>query len=184
MKMTVRHFAVAIAVLAVIGWNTAQACGFHMQINGGFQVSYPGALGVAVAVARAREDGILDRPRSVKASLVEFQRAIRNLRELQLQLETRQVPNGHHADLKFALVLVGPSLWSEFDVTASGVMARYHMDGPGANKIVVLTHPAVLEALLRNHITVADAVDRGLISFAAPQVRRVFEDAFVLASAR
>ena len=172
------------AALAFVAPNPTRACGFHPQLQGGFQISYPGALDVAVAVADARRRNVLpaQRKRTGRpAAAFEFQTAMSDLKRLQAHLDTSRQRLLPHENRRFSIVLVGPSLWSNFHVAPAAVMARYHATGPIDDEPVVLTHRAALHALMRGHIALRDAVASRLIVFSgqgATDVQSVFETSF------
>ena len=142
--------AAVIAVTVAATTEPVNACGLEPAINGGFTVSYPGALGVAVAVANARSAGALPPVESDGPSNdVLLRQMIADLRRLQLRLNASRVAIAKGTSTPFSLVLVGPGLWSHFHVTSGGVLARYHVDGPLVGEAVVLTHHTVLKALLQ-----------------------------------
>jgi hypothetical protein len=156
----------------------AFACGLEPSLKGGFTVSYPGSLDVAVAVARARDAGALPPidPAAVSNDVL-LREMIADLRRLQSRLKAGRVADTRGPAESFSLVLVGPGLWSHFYVTPANVLGRYHVDGPLEGKVVVLTHHYVLEALLQGSLTAEAALDRGLLAFSgdgADSVRRAF----------
>lgn len=180
-----RHAAAAvIAVTAVVLGSplNANACGLEPTVKGGFTVSHPGALDVAVAVSKARRTGLLPQADKKPASNdVKLRMMLAELRRLQSRLNAGRVAIDEVSAAPFSLVLVGPGLWSHFHVTSGGVEAHYHVDGPIDGRVVVLTHQVVLEALLQGTLTAEQADELGLIAFAgggADSVRRVFETGF------
>ena len=158
--------------------DTVHACGLEAVINGGFTVSHPRSLEVAVAVAEARSAGVLPALGSdVASNDVLLRQMIAHLRRLQSRLNAGRVAIDKGTSAPFSLVLVGPGLWSHFHMTSGGVLARYHVDGPLDGEAVVLTHQLVLEALLRGSLTAEDALDQGLLVFSgddADVVRKAF----------
>ncbi len=161
--------AVVIAAVAV-ATSPVQACGLEPSINGGFTVSHPRSLDVAVAVAKARGDGLL-RPAPSQS----------RPNDVLLRLKDGRSALDKGSSAPFSLVLVGPGLWSHFHLTSGGVLARYHVDGPLAGKPVVLTHHAVLEALLDGTLDPQQAIEQGLLVFTGGDpgpVRQVFRQGF------
>jgi len=173
--------AAVIAITTVVAGAlpSASACGLEPTVNGGFTVSHPGALDVAVAVADARRAGLLPQASPTAASDAEQLRMmLADLQRLQSRLSAGRVAVSEGSAAPFSLVLVGPGLWSHFHMTSAGVEAHYHVDGPLDGGVVVLTHYVVLEALLQGTLTTAEAAQRGLIDFeggGADSVREVFE---------
>jgi len=164
-----RHAAALVTAVTAVALGmppVANGCGLEPTINGGFTVSYPGALGVAVAVANARSAGALPSTDPDTASNdVLLRQMIADLRRLQSRLNAGRGAVAKGTSAPFSLVLVGPGLWSHFHMTSGGVLARYHVDGPLDGKTVVLTHQLVLEALLRGTLTPEEALERGLLAF-------------------
>ena len=138
------------------------ACGLEPALNGGFSVSYQGSLDVAVAVADARRSGVLPKmdPKTVSNAEL-LQNMLSDLERLQLHLDASNEGAATH----FSLVLVGPGLWSHFHMSTDGVETHYHVDGPLDGHAVVLTHPAVLDALLSGQLTTGHAAELGLIAY-------------------
>ena len=158
------------------------ACGLEAVINGGFTVSYPGSLDVAVAVARARDAGTLPPidPDAVSNDVL-LRQMIADLRRLQSRLKEGRIAVDQGPAESFSLVLVGPGLWSHFHMSRANVLGRYHVDGPLKGKTVVLTHHYVLEALLQGNLSAEAALDRGLLAFSgdgADSVRKTFVAGF------
>ena len=145
-------------------------------------VSYPGALAVAVAVADSRRSGLLPpaEPDAVSDEVL-LRQMLADLRRLQSRLSARRVGSKGSAEV-FSLVLVGPGLWSHFHMTPSGVLASYHVDGPLDDRVVVLTHHVVLQALLEGKLTTEQATRLGLLAFSGDQassVRKALESGFL-----
>ena len=142
------------------------SCGLEPSVNGGFTISYPGSLEVAVAVAKARSDGLLPAASpDAMTNEVRLQHMLADLRRLQARLnKTRdRIPDGNAAP--FSLVLVGPALWSHYRMESTHVEAHYHAGAPIDGEVVVLTHHTVLRVLLNGHLTVQKAMDLGLLVF-------------------
>ena len=168
--------------LGVILAAPARACGLHPTISGGIETSYPGALNIAVAVATAREQGVLPqaKPDSLSAGDA-YSVMLADLKRLQSQLETVHRNGTDTSAAEFSVVLIGPSLWSHYQLTPTGVQARFHVHGPVNGKPVVLTHHVVLRALLDGHMTAGQAAELGLIAFSGNNtdpVRKTFETGF------
>ena len=159
------------------------ACGLEPTVKGGFSVSHPGALDVAVAVAKARSAGTLPlADGNADSNSVLLRKMIADLTRLQSRLSTNpDDASDDSSTASFSLVLVGPGLWSHYHATPGGVVGEYHTDGPVAGQVVVLTHYAVLRMLLRGDLSVEQATDLGLIAFAGSDtgpVRKAFENGF------
>lgn len=158
---------VAAVAAVVLGYShPAHTCGLEPSINGGFTISHPGSLEVAVAVASARDSGLLPAASSEAiTNEVRLQHMLADLRRLQARLNKArdQIPGDSTAP--FSLVLVGPGLWSHFHMTTGGVLANYHTDGPLAGNAVVLTHASALRAMLAGSLSIKQATELGLIAY-------------------
>ena len=172
----------AVTAALLISFGSVNACGLEAVPNAGFTVSYPGSFKVAVAVADARQNGLLAPATTEKVpNEVQLNRMLSDLRRLQKQLGRAKpdIPSG--AKDAFSLVLVGPGLWSHFYLTRSGILAKYHTDGPMKEKAVILTHHAVLQALLKGNISLDEATNLGLVAYSGRHsdlVRSVVESGF------
>jgi len=169
----------AIATI-VLGYSLpAHTCGLEPTVNGGFTISYPGSIEVAVAVANARRTGLLP-PASPDAipNEARLQQMLADLRRLQTRLNKGRGKRSGDIDKPFSLVLVGPGLWSHFHMTAGGVLANYHTSGPLTGKVVVLTHATALRAMLAGSLTIEQATELGLIAYSGVDtslIQRTFE---------
>lgn len=171
--------ATAIATIVLSYSLPAHACGLEPTLNGGFNISYPGSLEVAVAVANARSSGLLPpaRPDTIPNE-VRLQRMLADLQRLQTRLNKTRSKQSDEIAAPFSLVLVGPGLWSHFYTTAGGVLANYHTDGPLSDKVVVLTHPTALRAMLGGSLTIEQATELGLVAYSGGNtvpIQRTFE---------
>ena len=173
--------AAIMFALMLMAFPQVQACGLEPALKGGFTISYPGSLDVAVAVANARREGLLPPAGSeTVANEVRLQQMLADLRRLQTRLNDSGVLASGEGTAPFSLVLVGPGLWSHYFLTQGGVLAQYHINGP-LSDTVVLTHHSVLRALLNGDISTLQATELGLIGYSgrdAEPVRSVFETGF------
>ncbi len=161
-----RWAAFAVVALATALRPQVHACGLEPTINGGFQVSHPRALEVAVAVANARGTGVLP-PASADSAPndVLLEQMLADLGRLRSRLEEGRAAVADERAAPFAVLLVGPGLWSNFRMAPGGLVAEYHTDEPLEGQVVVLMHHAVLQALLRGTLSPEQAVKHGLIAF-------------------
>jgi len=171
--------AVAIATI-VLGYSPpSHTCGLEPTVNGGFTISYPGSIDVAVAVSRARNDGFLPAASPVAIpNEVRLQQMLADLQRLQSRLNKARKAIPGDSAIPFSLVLVGPGLWSHYHMTAGGVLANYHTDGPLAGKVVVLTHATALRAMLGGTMSIERATELGLIAYSGVDtfsIQRTFE---------
>lgn len=157
---------VAMTMVAASSLPGVNACGLEPVIGGGFSVSYPGSLNVAVAVASARRNGILTpASREIIPNEVLLQQMLSDLRLLKLHLDKGKDALPTSANENFSLVLIGPGLWSHFHLTGTSVHAEYHTDGPIGGETVVVTHHTVLQELLDGDLDIDKALQLGLIAF-------------------
>jgi hypothetical protein len=165
--------AVATALLPRV-----HACGLEPTINGGFQVSHPRALEVAVAVGNARRSGVLP---SASADSASNEALLEQMLADLARLEAGRAVGAGQVPAPFSVVLVGPGLWSHFRVTEAGVVVSYHTVGPREGDVVVLTHHGVLQALLQGSLSPDRAEELGLLAFSGSDsapVQRAFEIGF------
>ncbi len=160
-KMT-RHRIKCIAVLAAavsLFADVAGACTFEAGPAGLLDIGHPGSLSVAVAVARAKDQGTLP-SRDLARSALGYHRAVGEIMNFASGLgdeETQRSPQG------FSLLLVGPRLWSAIIPKGSGFAARVHTAGPLPGRPVVLTEYLVLAAIEQGRLSLPEALDLGLI---------------------
>ena len=177
-----RVLVAAMIAISASGVPPVRACGLEAAINGGFTVSHPGSLDVAVAVANARRDGVLPpAPSQSLSNDMLLRLMISDIRRMQSRLKNGRSALAKGSAAPFSLVLVGPGLWSHFHLTSGGLLARYHVDGPLEGKVVVLTHHAVLKALLEGTLGLGQAAEQGLLVFAGENtkpVQQVFDASF------
>ena len=168
--MLSKSMATVFAMTAITGMLSAalpaQSCGLEPGFNGGITISYPGSIEVAVAVASARNDGLLP-PASSEAitNEVRLQNMLTDLRRLQARLNKTRNDMPADNSATFSVVLVGPGLWSHYRMSPGGVLANYHTDGPIAGKGVVLTHATALRAMLAGSLSIERATELGLIAY-------------------
>lgn len=132
--------------------------------------AYPDALHVRTAVWMAQASGVLPRreplPEGDPLSVTfRFQQSIR-LRDAQARLgEWRHridAAVAGQAMPAFALVLIGPMLWTRFESTAGNVNVVLHATGPVGDDVVIVTDEAVVAALAGGRITAREARAQGL----------------------
>jgi len=181
-KQSTAMASIAVTVIAaiVLGYSQqARTCGLEPSINGGITISYPGSIDVAVAVANARSNGLLQAASPVAIpNEVLLQHMLADLRRLQTRLNKARDQIQEDNAAPFSLVLVGPGLWSHFHMTSGGVLANYHTEGPLDGKTVVLTHPVALRAMLAGSLTIERATELGLIAYSGGHtspIQRTFE---------
>jgi hypothetical protein len=152
----------------------AQACGYHDPANtsvGMLNWAYPDALHVRTAVWMAQADGRLTRrepepdadPQSVT---FRFQQSIR-LRDTQARLDGLRgrldTALAGQPMPAFAVVLIGPMLWTRFESAEGTVNMVPHATGPARDDVVIVTDEPVVAALAEGRITVREARAQGLV---------------------
>ena len=178
-NFTTMVFGTSVLLVLLIATKSAFACSLELSVKGSFfEVSYPGSIQVAVAVASARRDGIIPPANTESVSnIIRLQRMLADLKHLRSRLV-----DGHGATESFSLLLVGPGLWSNFYVSGSMILGQYHVSGPLANEAIVLTSDAILKALLSGDLSIYQATELGLITFSgenADAIRYTFESSFI-----
>ena len=152
----------------------AQACGYHDPASASVGVlnwAYPDALHVRTAVWMAQASGLLPRREPLPAVdplsvTYRFQQSIR-LRDTQAGLgELRNridVVLAGQPMPAFAVVLIGPVLWTRFESTTGSVHMVSHATGPVGDDVVVVTDEAVVAALAEGLISAREARAQGLV---------------------
>ena len=171
--------AVSIATIMLSWLPPSHACGLEPKVNGGFTISYPGSLDVAIAVAEARNNGLLPQANTNDIpDMVRLQQMLADLEQLQARLDEGRREIADDFDTPFSLVLIGPGLWSHFHITADSVTANLHTNGPLGESAVVLTHPVALRAMLDGKLSIEQANRLGLIAYSGADtaaVQKTFE---------
>lgn len=133
--------------------------------------AYPDALHVRTAVWMAQADGRLTRrepepdadPQSVT---FRFQQSIR-LRDTQARLDGLRgrldTALAGQPMPAFAVVLIGPMLWTRFESAEGTVNMVPHATGPARDDVVIVTDEPVVAALAEGRITVREARAQGLV---------------------
>ena len=167
----------AFAALFASGLSASPAlgCGFHDEVTlqrGVMNWAYPDSLHVRSAVWRAQSDGLLARDQLADRELTPEARATLGLLRAQRLMNqlgaALQRASGKTARPPISVVLVGPMLWSRFELQSSGVQTRFHVDGPQPGDAVIVTELATVEALLEGKLTLSDALTLGVLKIYAP----------------
>lgn len=169
--------AVVLAVAAAVaGSPTAQACGYHDPSGYGVGMlnwAYPDALHVRTAVWMAQGEGLLARaapgidadPASPAHRLQQMMR----LRQTQAGLEALRAGLDAAPDDRalpaFAVVLIGPMLWTRFERADGVLVMTSHVAGPAPGDVVIVTDEPVVAALVDGPLTPLAARERGLVKF-------------------
>jgi hypothetical protein len=138
-------------------------------------MAYPDALHVGTTVWQAQLAGTLPRDALLQRDdLAPEARAA--LRLVKANALLRHLA-GSFADVPgtatqpaFAVVLLGPVLWTRFVAGDGGVQASFHVQGPERDDVVVVTDAAVVEAIVGGELRFADALDKRLARlYGAPE---------------
>ena len=166
--MLKRHLAYCAALFACSACllaGPASACTFEAGPVSTLEIAHPGSLSVAVAIAKAKDQGALPSQDLMRAPFG-FHLAVGRIKNFAASLN--EVQTGARTDGGFSLLLVGPRLWSGIEPGDAGYFARPHISGPQSYRPVVLTGYLVLAELEQGRLSMRQALDRGLI--------RVFND--------
>jgi hypothetical protein len=172
-----RNVCVAgMAIMIAAGASGSLACGYDRDDVSlervGLDIVYPQAL----SVLRAME-GAETANRPLSASIVEqqafaFYQTASSLERLAAALHARRATGPLES---FTLVLVEPMLWTRFEMRTpklgdavsgngvSDVSAQIHAPGPRAGELLVVSGAKVIEQIVRNRLSVAEARDLGVL---------------------
>jgi hypothetical protein len=155
----------------------ALACGLEdpssiaMQ-RGILNVAYPQSLHVGTAVWQAQAAGRLPRdPFAQQGDLTpEARGAMRLLRAgaLLRQFSAKLAEQAATPHAPLAVVLLGPVMWNRFEFDAAAVRPMLHATGPQPGDVVVVTDIAVIEAVGGGTLTLAEALQGGLMRLYGP----------------
>lgn len=170
------------AALVAAGAGGAAACGYHPGLSTAtFDAVHPRSLGVAVAIHRAQDRGIL--PAEPAAPAFQgfpgqgYRHAVRELQDLQARLAhgaPRSGPDGaaQGEPWRFAFVFVRSRLWAQYTVRPDGTSVEIHTPPADKGETVVLSDESVLNAIFEGRLTFGAAVDQGLVQFADDKSER------------
>lgn len=168
MSRTGRLFRASILAAGLVGGPTAAwPCGYEDPASAGnargiLNWVYPDALHVATAVWNAQQQGIIGRdeqPAAVRA-LLGYHKAVRMLGTFRDRLSA--VVDGGAAPA-FSMVLIGPMLWTHYELTGATLSMTPHVDGPANGDVVVVTDEPVVAALNEGRVTPQAARKLGLM---------------------
>jgi hypothetical protein len=160
----------AMLAWAVCACQPALACGFHDQSQLRRTVmnwAYPDSLHVATAVwmaqasgqlapdDRATQDDVTPEARNVFGYL----KASALLSRFGMDLG--KAHEGPHPGL--AVVLLGPMLWSRYEVQGTEVRMQAHLEGPEQSDVVLVTEAPLIEALVTGRLGAQDAMQLGVM---------------------
>lgn len=156
------RIAVLLSSLGM-GVGSTLACSFHGDIRGGFSGVYPGSIVVASSIADAREKRLLPAA-ALPQTIFAFHRAVADLEAFRDALQNGLRSRQASPKIDFSIVLISTSLWSDFHVEGTRITAKYHVPASDAGRPVVITDAAVLSAIKDKSLSVAEAVQLGLIA--------------------
>jgi hypothetical protein len=179
-----------LALLLAVGFSlfvrpptATRACDFDGLLGDGFGASHAQSLTVAFAVSDAIDAGVMHKSAfsSALSGRVGYARAVLRLGAFHRRLSATTAKVGAPGSIS---VLLGDSrLWSRLSPAARGYAIATHTAGPRAGDVVVVTHEAVLAALVSGKLSIATALDRGLLvvdgeSTAVESVRSLLSESF------
>ena len=156
-----------------------RGCDFARLLGDGFGASHAQSLTVAFAVSDAIDAGVMDKSAfsSALSGRVGYARTVLRLGAFHRRLSATTAKVGAPGSIS---VLLGDSrLWSRLSPDARGYGIATHTAGPQAGDVVVVTHEAVLAALVCGKLD----IDRGLLvvdgeSTAVDSVRSLLNESF------
>jgi hypothetical protein len=160
-----------------------RACDFAGLLGDGFGASHAQSLTVAFAVSDAIDAGVMDKSAfsSALSGRVGYARTVLRLGAFHRRLSATTAKVGAPGSIS---VLLGDSrLWSRLSPDARGYGIATHTAGLQAGDVVVVTHEAVLAALVCGKLSIPTALDRGLLvvdgeSTAVDSVRSLLNESF------
>jgi hypothetical protein len=147
----------------------AMSCGYDDSASvsttrGMLNFIYAKSLYVIPAVFQAQANRILsrdDRPAAVKA-LLGYQQTVAKLGLLRDRLAA---VSGDGDKPAFAIMLIGPVLWTRFEPKGEGLAMTPHVGGPAPGDVVIVTDEPVISALVDGRLTAAAAGELGLVRY-------------------
>ena len=129
---------------------------------------YPDSLHVSTAVWMAQRDGRLDGDELAQRDDLtpearngfNYLKATFVLRKLTGVLAEAR---GDVARPNLAVVLLGPMLWSRYEIVGSDLRLSVHVDGPTQGDVVAVTEASVIEAIVAGRIPAHVAIEQGMI---------------------
>lgn len=171
-RLALRGAALVSLGIGMAPWSPVLACGLEdpssiaMQ-RGVLSFAYPLSLHVGTAVWQAQAAGRLPRdPLAQQGDLTPDARAaLRRLRASSLlrQFSAKLAEQDAAPHAPLAVVLLGPVMWNRFEFDGSVVRPTLHAAGPQSGDVVAVTDVAVIEAVGAGTLTLADALEGGLM---------------------
>jgi len=177
--MTASVRVAVMAALLAVAFPVA-ACGYHGNAAvGALNVAYPNALWVRTAVWQAQLDGLLARanatppanPIAERLALAQRYREVSGqLTQLRDHLSTQRP---QQPTPTFTVLLMGPMMWSRFELNGDAMALQVHADGPVSGDVVLITDEPVLAALATGRMRLAQAVELGVVLVYGPQAAAI-----------
>jgi hypothetical protein len=158
---------------------------------GALNLAFPDSLHLRTAIWQAQVDGLLPRdpeittasvrvaalkPRSFSATMplntgsieratdpvqsIALMDALRVIEQMRLRLAAAEI---HNDQPPISMVYASKVLWTRFAVTPQGVLAQPHARGPEPDDVVLITEPAVIQAMVSGTLKPEDAAQRKLV---------------------
>ena len=179
--------AVCLAIAAYAG--PAYSCGYHdstLLAQGFLNQLYPNSLHVTGAIMRARRAGHLppfdqtrlfargeERKALDRQAFADTMAAVHALAVAIEQRSARRARPG------ISMVVIDTMLWTRFSGEFFDVRQGLHQDGPVAGDIVLITDEPVVQSIRDGSLTIARAVELGVIRiYADEQARNTLLDRF------
>ena len=169
------------------------ACGYEDPQSiaiGALNLAFPDSLHLRTAIWQAQVDGLLPRdppvaavtpsaastPRSFTAPFAQsaesgdratdpaktiaLMEALRVIEQMRLRLAASDISNNQPP---ISMVYASKVLWTRFVATPQGVLAQAHASGPESGDVVMITEPAVVQAMVSGNLQPEDASRRKLV---------------------
>jgi hypothetical protein len=163
-----RQWLSGLIVATSIASAPAWACSYHAGFSGGLSTSHPDSLTVAVAIANAREQGILSA--NQPSEDLGYRQALADLERFRKGL---RITSQTEARTDFSLLLVSSGIWASFHVGQQGALARYHIAAPVAGRPVLITDESVLRAISSRRLSIDEAFELGIIRITGDEAESV-----------
>ena len=178
-----------LALLLAVGFSlfvrpptATRACSCDGLLGDGFGASHSQSLTVAFAVSDAIDAGVMDKSLSPALSgQAGYERTVLRLGAFHRRLSATTAKV--RAPGSISVLLVDSRLWSRLSPDARGFAIATNTAGPQPGDIVVVTHEGVLAALVSGKLSMATALDRGLLvvdgeATAVESVRSLLNESF------
>jgi hypothetical protein len=150
-------------VAALLAWRAdpAVACGFDSPLGNTFTPMHPKSIGVALAVRDAIVAGVIEPATDpAVAGRAGYWRAVGHLTTLQRALSSARA----ESRISVSVLFIDSGLWARLTSAPNGFAMDVHTDGAKDGDLVVVTGEPVLAAILDNRLSVAAALERGVMA--------------------